>query len=75
MIHLIQELFGQTLRSKIASEKCPCRYSQIPEFVIRFGSRFVQLTAQVVCPVAETAIFRNPNRISRLRVSTVKTSV
>ena len=64
----------ESLRSKNASEKCPCRYSQISKFVIRFGGRFVQLTAQDVCPVTETGIFRNPNWISRLRVSTVKTS-
>jgi hypothetical protein len=65
----------ESLSSKIASEKCPCRYSQIREFVIRFGGRFVQITKRGLCPVTEKANFENPNRISLLRVSTMKTSV
>jgi hypothetical protein len=64
----------ESLSSKIASEKCPCRYSQIREFVIRFGGGFVQLAKQGLCPVAETPVFENPNRISRLRVLTMQTS-
>jgi hypothetical protein len=43
--------------------------------VIRFCGRFVQVTKKGLCPVAKRPIFENPNRISRLRVSTMKTSV
>src|SRR5260221_14056499 len=48
----------ESLRSKIASEKCPCRHSQISEFVIRFGDRSVRPTNRSVCPVAEKADFQ-----------------
>jgi hypothetical protein len=65
----------ESLRSKNGFGKCPCRYSQIREFVIRFGGRFVQLAKQGLCPVTETPVFENPNRVSRLRVLTRQTSV
>src|ERR1700754_3419806 len=48
----------ESLRSKIASGKCPCRGSQISEVMIRFSGRFVHPTRRGLCPVTEKTIFK-----------------
>src|ERR1700760_4218549 len=48
----------ESLRSKIASGKCPCRGSQISEVMIRFSGRFVHPTRPGLCPVTEKTIFK-----------------